>query len=56
MVEAVKVEGDKNLTYAKKISRKVSYMLSVKGQPYEVGAGVYNDTATVKDLNALLKQ
>jgi len=52
----VKVEGDKNLTYAKKISRKVSYMLSVKGQPYEVGAGVYNDTATVKDLNALLKQ
>jgi len=31
-------------------------MLSVKGQPYEVGAGVYNDTLTVKDLNALLKQ
>jgi cytochrome c len=52
----VEVEGDKNLTYAKKISRKVSYMLSVKGQPYEVGAGVYNDTATVKDLDALLKQ
>ena len=52
----VKVEGAKQLAYAKKISRKVTYMLSVKGQPYEVGAGVYNDTATVKDLNALLKQ
>jgi signal transduction histidine kinase len=51
----VKVAGNKNLTYAKKISRKVSYMLSVKGQPYEVGAGVYNDTLTVKELDALLK-
>jgi cytochrome c len=52
----VKVEGAEQLTYAKKISRKVSYMLSVEGQPYAVGAGVYNDTLTVEDLNALLKQ
>ncbi len=52
----VKAEGAKHLDYAKTMSRKVSYMLSVKGQPYEVGAGVYNDTLTVKDLNALLKQ
>ena len=52
----VKVEGTKQLTYAKKISRKVTYMLNVKGQPYQVGAGVYNDSLTVKDLNALLKQ
>ena len=52
----VKAEGAKQLTYAKKISRKVTYMLSVEGQPYEVGAGVYNDTLTVEDLNALLKQ
>ncbi len=52
----IKVEGEKQLTYAKTMSRKVSYMLSVNGQPYEVGAGVYNDTLTVKDLNALLKQ
>ncbi len=52
----VKAEGAKQLTYAKTISRKVSYMLSVKGQPYEVGAGVYNDTLTVENLNALLKQ
>jgi hypothetical protein len=44
------------LAYAKKISRKVTYMLSVKGQPYEVGAGVYDDTATVEELDALLKQ
>jgi len=52
----VKTEGANQLAYAKKISRKVSYMLSVEGQPYEVGAGVYNDTLTVEDLNALLKQ
>jgi len=52
----VKVEGAKHLAYAKKISRKVAYMLSVKGQPYEVGAGIYSDTLTVKQLDALLKQ
>ena len=52
----VKVEGAKQLAYAKKISRKVTYMLSVKGRPYQVGAGVYNDMLTVEDLNALLKQ
>ncbi len=52
----VKVEGAEQLTYAKKISRKVSYMMNFKGQPYQVGAGVYNDTATVKELDALLKQ
>ena len=52
----VKAEDAKQLVYAKKTSRKVSYMLSVEGQPYQVGAGVYNDTATVEDLNALLKQ
>ncbi len=52
----IKVEGAKQLAYAKKISRKVTYMLSVEGQPYDVGAGVYNDTLTVEGLNALLKQ
>jgi signal transduction histidine kinase len=54
----VKVEGAEQFgwVYAKEISRKVTYMLSVKGQPYEVGAGVYNDTLKVEDLNALLKQ
>ena len=52
----VKAEGTEQLAYAKKMSRKVTYMLNVKGQPYEVGAGVYNDTATVNELDALLKQ
>jgi signal transduction histidine kinase len=50
----VKVEGEKQLAYAKEPSRKVTYMLGVKGQPYQVGAGVYNDTATVKQLDAML--
>jgi len=29
-------------------------MLSVKGQPYQVGAGDYNDSLTVQQLDALL--
>ncbi len=52
----VKVEGAKELALAKEPSRKVTYMLNVKGQPYQVAAGVYNDTLTVKELDALLKQ
>lgn len=51
-----KTEDGEQLEYAKKISRKVAYMLSVKGQVYEVGAGIYDDTATVEELDALLKQ
>jgi signal transduction histidine kinase len=50
----VKPEDGKGVTYEKKASRKVSYMLSVKGQPYQVGAGVYNDQLTVAELDALL--
>ena len=50
----VRDEGAKQLGYAKNPSRKVTYMLGVKGQPYQVGAGIYNDTATVKELDALL--
>jgi len=49
-----KVEGQEKLVYDKQPSRKVTYMLGVKGQPYQVGAGIYNDTATVKELDALL--
>jgi len=52
----VRSEGAKELEYTKEISRKVSYMLKVEGQPYEVGAGVYSDTLSVDELNALLKQ
>jgi cytochrome c len=52
----VRTEGAKEFGYPKDISRKVTYMLKVKGQPYEVGAGVYSDTLSVDDLNAQLKQ
>lgn len=50
----VKPEDGKGVTYEKEASRKVSYMLGVKGQPYQVGAGVYNDQMTVAELDALL--
>ncbi len=35
--------------------RKISYILKVPGQPYEVGAGIYEPTTTVEELNAMLK-
>ncbi len=35
--------------------RKISYMLNVPGQPYEVGAGIYNSDKTLDELNALTK-
>ncbi len=38
-----------------KPSRKISYVVSVKGLPYQVGAGVYNETITMRELNQLLK-
>jgi cytochrome c len=50
----VKQDGADNLAYEGDAARKVSYMLSVDGQPYQVGAGEYNDTATVEELDALL--
>ena len=52
----VKSPNGKIVGYEKKVSRKVSYMLSVRGQPYEVGAGVYNNTLTVAELDHLLKK
>jgi cytochrome c len=52
----VKAEGTDQLTYEGDAARKVSYVLSVAGQPYQVGAGEYNATDTVKELNALLAQ
>lgn len=36
-----------------KFRRKISYILSVPGQPYEVGAGIYEPSMTVEELNAL---
>jgi len=34
-------------------SRKVSYHLGVKGTQYVVGAGVYDDKATIAELSKL---
>jgi cytochrome c len=34
-------------------SRKVSYGLGAKGTPYVVGAGIYDDKATIADLSKL---
>jgi hypothetical protein len=34
-------------------SRKVSYLLSAKGTPYVVGAGIYDDKATIAELSKL---
>jgi len=50
----VKMEGAGELSYEGDAARKISYVLSVAGQPYQVGAGEYNDTATVAELDALL--
>ena len=38
-----------------KASRKVSFMIQVPGQPYQVTAGIYNDTTTIEDLNGTTK-
>jgi predicted small secreted protein len=37
----------------KEPSRKVTYMLAVPGTPYVVGAGVYDETATLEQLQAV---
>ena len=44
------------MTHGDKTLRKVSYMLQVKGQPFQVGAGIYNETVTISELDALLKK
>ena len=36
-----------------KPSRKISYVISVEGLPYQVGAGIYNETITLEELNRL---
>lgn len=35
--------------------RKISYMLKVPGQPYEVGAGIYDETKSLDELNGMIK-
>ncbi len=39
----------------KEPSRKISYMLQVPNTPYQVGAGIYDDSAGVADLEKGLK-
>jgi hypothetical protein len=36
-------------------SRKVAFSISVEGTPYALGAGIYNKTAKVEDLNKSLR-
>ena len=36
----------------KEPARKISFMIQVPGQPYQVTAGIYDDTTTVEELNA----
>ena len=43
------------LTYGGDNVRKVSYMLAVDGTPYEVGAGIFDETTSVESLNAMTK-
>jgi len=46
-------EGTDDLAYAGDPARKVTYMLEVVGQPYQVGAGIYDDLLTIDQLNKL---
>jgi signal transduction histidine kinase len=48
------VEENGEVVYSKEAYRKVSYLISVDGQPYQVGAGIYNDPLSLADLDALV--
>ena len=37
-----------------KPSRKISYVMSVDGLPYQLGAGIYDDTVTFEELDRLI--
>ena len=36
-------------------ARKISFMIQVPGQPYQVTAGIYDDTTTIEELNKTLQ-
>ena len=38
-----------------KPARKISFMVQVPGQPYQVTAGIYDETTNIDDLNKSLK-
>jgi signal transduction histidine kinase len=46
--------NSKDLAYSGDHVRKVSYMLAVEGMPYQVGAGIFDETSSLEDLDALL--
>lgn len=50
----VHAAGAKDLEYTGEPARKVTYMFSVHGQPYQVGAGIIDETDTLEQLDALL--
>jgi len=50
----VQAAGAKDLEYTGEPARKVTYMFSVDGQPYQVGAGIIDETHTLEQLDALL--
>jgi cytochrome c len=52
--QTAKDSGSEDLKYTGEPARKVTYMLSVDGQPYQVGAGIVEDTDTLEQLDALL--
>jgi cytochrome c len=48
-------EGDpQGLAYGGEHIRKVSYMLAVEDTPYQVGAGIFDETTPLDQLDALL--
>lgn len=36
-------------------SRKITYILQVSGTPYQVGAGIYDETISIEELNKLIQ-
>jgi len=52
--EAVRPAGAGRLQCSDQPLRKVTYMYSVAGQPYQVGAGITNDTHSLEQLDALV--
>ena len=36
-------------------SRKIAFIISVTGTPYQVAAGIYNDDITIEELNKTIK-
>ena len=48
--------ADGSLAYTDEAYRKVRYMHAVDGQPWQVGAGLYNDQMSLSELDGLVPQ